>query len=110
MSDYGTPPPPSYGGMPPAQPPATEPPSNYLVWAILATIFCCLPLGIVAIVFSAQVNSKWNAGDYAGAQESSAKAKQWTIITAIVGVVVSVLYIIGVVALGMSMPGSTNSF
>ena len=29
---------------------------NYLVWAILATIFCCIPFGIVAIVYSSQVS------------------------------------------------------
>ncbi|WP_010343070.1 CD225/dispanin family protein, partial [Xanthomonas sacchari] len=25
--------------------------SNNLVWAILTTLFCCLPLGIVSIVY-----------------------------------------------------------
>ncbi len=50
-------------------------PENYLVWAILATILCCLPLGIVSIIFAAQVDSKYQAGDYAGAAESSRKAK-----------------------------------
>lgn len=29
---------------------------NYLVFAILATILCCLPAGIPAIVYAAQVN------------------------------------------------------
>ncbi len=48
------------------QQPQTPPP-NYLVFAILATIFCCQILGIVSIVFAAQVNSKWNAGDIQGA-------------------------------------------
>jgi len=76
------------------------PPSN-LVWAILCTLFCCLPFGIVSIVFAAQVNGKWQAGDVAGAQESSRKARQWAIYGAISGVVVGVLYIILVVAVGV---------
>ena len=40
--------------MPPGsyQQPGGPPPPNYLVWAILATIFCCLPLGIPAIVMA----------------------------------------------------------
>ena len=63
---YGNPPgyaaPPSYGA------PMGGPPPNNLVWAILATILCCVPLGIVSIVYSAQVNSKWAVGDVAGAQ------------------------------------------
>jgi hypothetical protein len=50
---------------------------NYLVQAILVTIFCCLPTGIAAIVFAAQVNSKLAVGDIYGAQESSNKAKLW---------------------------------
>lgn len=50
---------------------------NYLVHAILTTIFCCLPFGIVAIVFAAQVDGKISAGDVDGARQSSAKAKTW---------------------------------
>ncbi len=70
------------------------------MWAILSTIFCCLPLGIVSIVFAAQVNSKWAAGDAAGAQESSNKAKQWAIWSAVAGVVVGILYVVFIVVLG----------
>ena len=50
---------------------------NYLVQAILVTIFCCLPAGIVSIVYAAQVNSKLAAGDMNGALESSRSAKMW---------------------------------
>jgi hypothetical protein len=94
---YGAPPPPpppSYGAMPPGQPPMGPPPQNYLVWSILTTLFCCMPLGVASIVFSAQVNGKWAAGDFAGAQESSRKAKQFALWSAIIGAVVSVLVII----------------
>lgn len=53
------------------------PPPNYLVWGILTTIFCCLPFGIVSIIFAAQVNSKWMAGDHEGALIASRNAKIW---------------------------------
>ena len=65
-------------GMPPQVP-------NYLVQAILVTIFCCLPFGIVSIVFAAQVNGKVALGDYAGAIESSSKAKTWAWVSLGVG-------------------------
>lgn len=76
------------------QQPGGTPPDNYLVWAILSTIFCCLPFGIVSIVKSTQVNNKWAVGDIAGAQQASADAKKFAIIAAIVQVVLAILYTI----------------
>jgi len=73
---------------------------NHLVWAILSTLFCCLPAGIVSIVYAAQVNGKLAAGDIAGAQESSQNAKKWAIWSAIAWVVVVVLYVLFVVVMG----------
>ena len=58
-------------------PPAAGTPSNvpnYLVWSIIATI-CCFPLGVVGLIFAAQVNGKVTAGDIAGAMDASKKAK-----------------------------------
>lgn len=83
-----------------AQPPLQSPPDNYLVWAILTTVLCCLPLGIPAIVFASQVNSKWAVGDVAGAMDASRKAKQFSMWAAIVGVAGAVLYVIFLFALG----------
>lgn len=60
---------------------------NYLVHSILATLCCCLPFGVVALVFSAQVNSKLAAGDIAGAQASSASARTWCIVAVVAGIV-----------------------
>lgn len=50
---------------------------NYLVQAILCTLCCCLPFGVVAIIYAAQVNGKLQAGDYQGALASSKNAKMW---------------------------------
>lgn len=50
---------------------------NYLVQSILSTLCCCLPFGIVSIIFASQVNTKVAAGDIAGAMDSSKKAKMW---------------------------------
>ncbi len=72
--------------------PGGTPPPNYLVWSILTTLFCCLPLGIASIVFAAQVNTKWTAGDAAGALDSSQKAKKFAIWSAIAGPIVFILY------------------
>ena len=88
---------------------AGPPPQNYLVWAILSTILCCLPLGVASIVFSTQVNSKWAQGDVAGANESARKAKLFAIWSAVVGLIGAVVYIIGMVAWGWSASTSFST-
>lgn len=72
-------------------------PDNNLVWAILSTILCCLPLGIVAIVKSTQVNSLWAQGQYDAARKSADDAKKFSMWAAIAGIIVIVLYVIIVV-------------
>src|SRR6266481_2905273 len=72
---------------------------NYLVFAILTTVLCCLPAGIPAIVYAAQVNGKLQAGDIAGAQLASKNAKMWCWISASAGLAVGVIWGI-LVALG----------
>ncbi len=65
---------------------------NYLVFAILVTILCCIPAGIPAIVYAAQVNGKLQAGDIAGAQVASKNAKMWCWIAAGAGLAVGVIW------------------
>jgi hypothetical protein len=48
---------------------------NYLWQAICVTLFCCLPFGIVAIIYAAKVDGLLTAGDYVGAQSASNSAK-----------------------------------
>ena len=69
---------------------------NYLVPAILCTIFCCLPFGIAGILFTAQANSKTQQGDYDGANIAASRAKQMCILSFVCGI----LYIIYVFSSG----------
>jgi hypothetical protein len=57
-------------------------------------------------VFAAQVDGKFNAGDYAGAVTSSEAAKKWATISAVVGGVVVGLYLLFAVALVAGSRGS----
>ena len=77
------------------QPP--QKPDNYLPWAILSTFFCCLPFGVVAIVYSSRVDSEWNAGRYEAAIAAAASAKKWTWIGVGVGAAVVLIYVIFIV-------------
>ena len=77
------------------------PPDNNLVWAILTTVFCCLPLGVVAIIKSTQVSGLWAQGQYDAARKSADDAKKFSMWAAIAGVVVIVLYVIFVVLIGI---------
>lgn len=67
-------------------------PSTYLIWSVLCTVFCCFIPGIVAIIFSSQVSSKYYAGDLEGSKKSSRMAEIWIIVSVVIGVVVDTLY------------------
>ena len=100
MSQEWTPPP-SSGA------PASVP--NYLVPAIIS-LFCCLPLGIVGVIFAAQVNGKVAAGDTAGALDAAKKAKMFSFIAiglGLLGIVCYVLFVV-IMGVGMGLAGSSN--
>lgn len=85
-----------------APPPPGERVPTHLVPAILTTLFCCMPFGIVAIVFAAQVGSKQDAGDYDGARRASQSARTWCWVAAGCGLVIIAIYAIGIVAVGVN--------
>ena len=90
-----------------AAPNYADKPETYLVWAILTTLFCCLPFGIVSIINAAKVDSAWAQGQYLEAAQRSASAKKWAIWAAVAGGVVAALYFIAVVVIGVGIAGST---
>ena len=58
------------------------PPSN-MVWAVLATVFCCMPAGIVSIVYASRVSGLYHKGDFVGAKRASDRAAYWALGSAI---------------------------
>ena len=76
---------------------ATSEVQNYLIPAILSTVFCCLPLGVVSIIFATQVNSKVATGDVQGATEASRKAKMFMFLSIGGGVLIWIFVIIWIV-------------
>lgn len=74
----------------PETPAASEVP-NYLVWAIVATVCCCMPGGIVSIVFAVQANSLRNSGQTAEALIMANRARTWIIVSMVVGLAVNLV-------------------
>lgn len=62
-------------------------PPNNLIWGILITILCCQPLGILAIIFSAQVGNKYYDEGY----EAAKKYSDWAGLVCIISIVLSIL-------------------
>lgn len=72
----------------------TEPmPSTWLIWSILATVFCCFIPGIIAIIFSSMVSSKYYMRDIEGSRRASRMAEIWIIVSVVLGVVAATLYL-----------------
>ncbi|MDZ4746884.1 MAG: CD225/dispanin family protein [Saprospiraceae bacterium] len=88
----------------PAVPPAVNvtytnpvllvPPKNWLIESILVTLFCCLPLGIVGLVYATKVDTLWNSGQREAAVKASQDAGKWVKIGAISGLVILFVYIL----------------
>lgn len=76
----------------PPAPPSTAPSTipNNMVMAIIATVVsimgCCLPHGLVSLMFAMQVGKKETAGDIEGANNAAKQAKMWAWISIIAGI------------------------
>lgn len=111
-------PPSPYQQQPPAQlyaPPQAggqyyggQPISNYLWQSIVVTLLCCLPFGIVAIVYASGVDGKVSMGDIPGAQRASNSAKNWCIaavVTSLVAIIAYFIFVFAVVGGAATMKG-----
>lgn len=67
---------------------------TWLVESIIVTVLCCIPFGIVGIVYASKVDPAFDRGDVAGALSAAKTAKTWVIAGAICGAVIAGLYIL----------------
>lgn len=69
-------------------------PNNWLWQSIVATLLCCMPFGIVSIIFATRVNSLYFSGQYAEAEQASKKARLWVILSVVaffINLIVSII-------------------
>ena len=67
---------------------------DYMVFSILTTIFCCIPFGIIAIVYSSKVSKLIAVGDFEGASNASRNSKIWNIAALVSGIVLGIICIL----------------
>lgn len=104
MEFPGTPSPPGpINGAPPR-------PGNWLIPAVLVTIFCCNVLGVIGIVYAARVDTKYQHGDYAGAAEDARQARLWTLIPLAIGLVLFTLLALFYGTLFITMMRSSGQY
>lgn len=98
---------PPRSGYPP-EPPTRQAPNNYLVWAILATMFCFPITGILAILKSIQVNELWTQAQYAEAQAAADAAKKW-LRWSVIAWIILVIVVAALVVLLFLVAGKSNA-
>lgn len=76
-------------------------PNSWLTMSILATIFCCLPFGIIGIVKASKVNNLWNAGRYSEARECASSARNWTILSMVLALLLPIICVLGIFFFGV---------
>jgi len=71
---------------------SSSPPKNWLVESILVTLLCCLPFGIVSIIYATKVDTLWSSGQFEAAEQASRDAGKWVKIGFFIGLVSIAFY------------------
>ena len=69
----------------------------YLILSIISSLCCCLPFGVVGIVFSAKINSAMLAGNLEEAQNNAKMARIWIIVSFAIGLLTWLIYMVLIV-------------
>ena len=63
-------------------------------WYYSVTLMCCLPFGIVAIVYAAKVDGLKARGDIAGAMSAAKSSRTWCNVSVLVWVGIVILSVV----------------
>lgn len=74
--------------------PTGKPPKNWLLESILVTFLCCMPLGIMGIVYATKVDTLWYAGKHEEAHKEAQQAAKWAKFGAVIGFIFITLFFI----------------
>ena len=91
QNPYGPQPP--YATNPVGDTPPEPMPKTYLLWSVIITLLCCIIPGVIAIIYSASVSSKYYRGDIEGAKRASRNAQIWCIVSIVAGIIWATLYL-----------------
>ncbi|MFM2037207.1 MAG: hypothetical protein RL432_146 [Bacteroidota bacterium] len=72
-----------------------KPPKSYLVTSVIVTLLCCMPFGIIGVINAGKVESLFKKGDYEGAKAASNKARRWTLIGFVLGLILDLILLVG---------------
>lgn len=67
--------------------------TDYTVYSVLSMIFCCVPFGVVSLIYSSKTAQLVKNGKIDEARELSRKAKAWAIAAVVTGFIFTLLYI-----------------
>ncbi|MCE5206324.1 MAG: CD225/dispanin family protein [Porphyromonadaceae bacterium] len=62
-------------------------PNNWLWQSIVVTLCCCVPFGIVGIVYAAKVDVLYFNGRYQDAEAAARSARTWVLVAFVIGIV-----------------------
>lgn len=73
---------------------------THLGWAVVATILCFLPLGLVGIYYAFRTQKDLSEGRLESASHHSRLAKGWVIATVVIGIAVYLFLVVVFALLG----------
>ncbi|KAG8538110.1 hypothetical protein GDO81_023284 [Engystomops pustulosus] len=90
---YATPPPVVMTTQPTMVPMAKPIYTNYVPWSVGNMIFCCLPLGIVALIYSIKAQDAVHRQDVTKVSHYSRSAFTWNLSATLLGICIHIVWI-----------------
>lgn len=81
-------------------------PPTYLVPSLISVCCCCLPAGVVGLIYATRVDSYWNAGKHAEALDASNKARLWSFLSmGIAATCIGLIFILNILSFFIEAAG-----